>query len=211
MGQLLARTPLDPVQQRMTGVINDSSDQLHGVVADLLDALDLRSGRLALAPEPVRLDTLVAEAARAAADKAAAKGLEFRLEIPREAVVELDADAARLRQVIVKLLDNAVKFTAQGAVVLSVARRDEPAGGVRLEVRDTGVGFDEVVAQRLFQAFEQADSSMSRPFGGLGLGLAICRGLVELMGGAISAQAAPGQGARFVVELPQPVRAMRAA
>jgi signal transduction histidine kinase len=181
------------------------------VVADLLDALDLRSGRLALASQPVRLDALVEAAALAAAQKAAAKGLDFRLELATEAAVEIEVDAARLRQVLGKLLDNAVKFTTAGSVVLAAGRADDDPGRVRLEVRDTGVGFDEIAAGRLFQAFEQADSSMSRPFGGLGLGLAICRGLLHLMGGTIQAEAEPGRGARFVVELPLPVRSARAA
>jgi signal transduction histidine kinase len=104
--------------------------------------------------------------------------------------------------VLGKLLDNGVKFTEAGEVVLSVRRLEGDAGRVVLRVSDTGVGFEPSMADRLFRPFEQADGSLTRRFGGVGLGLAICRGLVDLMGGVITAQGKPGEGAVFCVELP---------
>ncbi|WP_374577160.1 ATP-binding protein [Phenylobacterium sp. J367] len=111
----------------------------------------------------------------------------------------VEVDPQRLRQVLGKVLDNAVKFTEAGEVALRVARS---ADGVAFEVRDTGVGFDAETAKRMFKPFEQADGSLTRRFGGVGLGLAICNGLVGLMGGQISAEGEPGKGATFRVELP---------
>ncbi|HEY8614808.1 hybrid sensor histidine kinase/response regulator [Phenylobacterium sp.] len=206
MGQMLARTPLSDQQRRMVDIVNASSDQLHGVVADLLDTLDLTAGGLTLAPEPADLNALIEDVATEARRKAEAKGLAFRLEAaPMAGLVQVDA--ARLRQVLGKLLDNAVKFTEFGEVALSVT--PAPAG-VAFEVRDTGVGFDPETAERMFRPFEQADGSLTRRFGGVGLGLAICSGLVGLMGGEIAAESQPGQGAVFRIVLPLPALAAAA-
>jgi two-component system sensor histidine kinase EvgS len=202
MGQMLAKTELTEKQQKMTGIINASADQLHGVVADLLDTLDLTAGGLTLHREVVSLGDLVKDAVGAAQAKAAAKGLAFKLDVATGAAGPVETDVQRLRQVLVKLLDNAVKFTEAGEVSLTIKRAD--AAQVVLEVRDTGVGFDDDTARRMFNPFEQADGSLTRRFGGVGLGLAICRGLVELMDGAITAEGRPGKGATFRVELPLP-------
>jgi signal transduction histidine kinase len=106
--------------------------------------------------------------------------------------------------VVAKLLDNAVKFTESGEVALSLSRPKATPERVILEVRDTGVGFDEATAERLFKPFEQSDGSMTRRFGGAGVGLTIIQRIVDLMGGAIAAKAKPGSGAVFRVELPLP-------
>jgi signal transduction histidine kinase len=209
MGQLLARTALSEPQQRMAGIINSSADQLHGVVADVLDTLDINSGKMFLTPELVPAGELIREAAGPACEEAAAKGIGFRLDIAAEAEGMIETDPERLRQVVGKLLDNAVKFTEAGEVSLSAARGE--AGGLRIVVRDTGVGFDGATSERLFRPFEQADGSLTRRFGGVGLGLAICRGLVELMGGAIAAEGRPGEGACFTVDLPLAAAAAKAA
>jgi signal transduction histidine kinase len=209
MGQMLAKTELDTRQQRMAGIINTSAGQLTGVVTDLLDTLDLSAGAMVLSPTAVDLAALAEAAAAPAAERAAEKGLAFRIELAATARCMVQADPHRLRQVIGKLLDNAVKFTEAGEVVLSIACNDR--GGVVVEVRDTGVGFDEATAKRLFRAFEQADGSLTRRFGGVGLGLAICRGLVELMGGTITAKGRPGEGAVFRVETPAVSLAAEAA
>lgn len=206
MGQLLGRTELSDAQRRMAEIINTSAEALHGVVADLLDTLDISSGRLALAPAPVEVGELLRRAAEPAAEAAAAKGLRFTLAIAPEAAGPAVADALRLGQLLAKLLDNAVKFTEAGEVVLSAARPAQTPEILTLEVRDTGVGFDAERGERLFRPFEQADGSLTRRFGGVGLGLAICRGLVELMGGEIAAEARPGEGATFRVQLPLPAR-----
>lgn len=207
MGQMLARTELSDQQRKMVGIVNASADQLHGVVADLLDTLDLTAGGLKLSPETAPLDRIVEEAAAAAAAKASAKGLAFSADIGKDAAAPIECDPQRLRQVLGKLLDNAVKFTEAGEVSLRVARA---ADALTFEIRDTGVGFDEETARRMFKPFEQADGSLTRRFGGVGLGLAICRGLVELMGGTITAESRPGDGSVFRVELPLKAQAAAA-
>jgi signal transduction histidine kinase len=211
MGQMLVKTPLSEPQQRMADIINSSADALYGVVADLLDTLDLTSGRLALSPSVTSLDELLRKAAAPAELAAKEKGLGFTVTIEPGAGDPVAADPKRLGQVVTKLLDNAVKFTEAGQVALAVSRPAATPETLVIEVRDTGVGFDPDMVERLFRPFEQADGSLTRRFGGVGLGLAICRGLVELMDGDIAAEGRPGEGATFRVELPLPVQAMRAA
>lgn len=200
MGQMLAKSELTAQQQKMAGIINASAEQLHSVVADLLDTLDLTAGGLKLTPQAADLAALVDEVCGPVAEKAKAKGLAFESDIDRKIGVAM-VDADRLRQILGKLLDNAVKFTEAGQVGLAV-RRD--GDRVVIEVKDTGVGFDEETAKRMFRPFETADGSLTRKFGGVGLGLAICRGLVDLMAGEITAEGQPGKGAVFRVELPLP-------
>jgi signal transduction histidine kinase len=207
MGQMLAKTELSETQRKLASIINASAEQLHGVVADLLDTLDLTAGGITLTPEPVDLAGLVDEAAKACAARAEAKGLGFKLDVDKKAGVA-DVDGHRLRQILSKLLENAVKFTEAGEVSLTVKRKGDQ---VTLEVRDSGVGFDAEAAKRMFRAFEQADGSLTRRFGGVGLGLAICKGLVDLMGGTIAAEGKPGIGAVFRVELPLPAAAAKNA
>jgi signal transduction histidine kinase len=206
MGQMLARTELTDQQRKMVEIVNASSDQLHGVVADLLDTLDLSAGGLTLTPAPTDLAQLAQQAATAAAQRAQAKGLAFKAELAPD-LGAANVDGQRLAQVLAKVLENAVKFTDAGGVTLHAVRTAE---GVTFEVRDTGVGFDAETARRMFKPFEQADGSLSRKFGGVGLGLAICNGLVALMGGRIAAEGAPGEGAVFRVELPLDVQAVAA-
>ena len=205
MGKMLANAGLNAQQQKLTDIINASAEQLQAVVTDLLDTLDLNSGGLLLSPAPVGLGELVREAAGGVADRAAKKGLALKVEIDPRAEGPVVADAARLRQVLGKILDNGVKFTEAGEVALSVRRAGDDR--VVFTVSDTGVGFEPALAHRLFRPFEQADGSLTRRFGGVGLGLAICRGLVDLMGGAITAEGRPGEGATFTVELPLPCSA----
>lgn len=205
MGGLLAKTELTDRQRRMADIINSSAEVLHGVVADLLDTLDLTSGGLTLSPRTTALGPLVEAAASKAAARAAEKGLAFTVQVAEDACGQVEADPKRLSQILTKLLDNAVKFTDAGEVTLGVSRSSAAPDTVIFEVRDTGVGFDPATAERLFGPFEQADGSLTRRFGGVGLGLAICRGLVEQMAGVITAKGGPGQGATFRVELPLPL------
>ncbi len=116
----------------------------------------------------------------------------------------VEADPVRLRQVLAHLLNNAIKFTEQGRVLLSVRRSADAPERVVFEVADTGIGFDPALTEHLFQRFQQADGSRTRRYGGVGLGLAICREVTSQMGGVISADSRPGQGAVFRVELPLP-------
>jgi signal transduction histidine kinase len=211
MGQLLAKTPLDDKQRKMGDIINSSASALNGIVCDLLDMMELNSGELILSPALTPLGALVREATAQAEAAASAKGLGFKFAIAPDAELPVHADRARVKQILTKLLDNAVKFTEAGEVGVTVARSPSDSERVILTVHDTGVGFDPAIARRLFRPFEQADGSLTRKFGGNGLGLAICHSLVELMGGAITADSRPGAGSSFQVELPLPSCAAAAA
>lgn len=199
MGQMLTQTPLSDHQRKMADIINESAGQLHEVIADLLDMLALISGSMRLELRRASPGELVRTIAAGARDKAARKGLDLHLEITPEAETEATIDPERLAQVLAKLVDNAVKFTDSGKVRVAAARGPDQ---LTFEVRDTGPGFDAETAAKLFKPFVQADGSLSRRHGGLGLGLAICRGLVELMSGTVEAQAEPGAGATFRIALP---------
>jgi CheY-like chemotaxis protein len=135
---------------------------------------------------------------------AQAKGIDFAVEMEVGARSTFIGDAPRLRQILCNLLSNAIKFTNRGAVTLTASAQSGTGTGasqLRFTVRDSGIGFDQATKARLFGRFEQADGSITRRFGGTGLGLAISRSLAEAMGGALEAEAAPGQGACFVLNL----------
>jgi signal transduction histidine kinase len=202
MAAMLAQSDLTEAQRKMVGIIKASADGMLDVVSDLLDTLDLMTRGLSLSPGRLDLGELVREAADRHAGRARGKGLAFELTIDPAAEGPVETDGKRLRQVLDKLMDNAVKFTEAGQIAVSVGR---PAPErVRIEVRDTGIGFDAAVAERLFRPFEQSDGSLTRRYGGVGLGLAISRGIVEAMGGEIGADGKPGGGALFRVDLPLP-------
>jgi signal transduction histidine kinase len=211
MSALLERTNLDPAQRKMTGVIRSSSDAMTTVVTDLLDALDLTTNELVLRPDRIRLGEIIRQAADEAEAAARAKGLGFRFDLAPDVEGLVQADAYRLQQILGKLLGNAVKFSDAGEVGLSVRRSPASAGLVVFEVSDTGIGIEPAAMEQLFKPFQQADGSHSRRNGGLGLGLAISRGLVERMGGAIAATSRAGEGSVFRVELPLPAEAAIAA
>ncbi len=204
MAQVLTHTPLTPTQAEMIGVINSSAAGLQTILSDLLDVVALSAGQVALETEARPLGDLVRGAAAPARAQARHKGLAFSVELSPDAEGEAEVDPDRLGQVLANLLGNAVKFTEHGEVSLRVSRTPVDGDMVVFEVRDTGVGFNPETAQRLFNSFEQADGSSTRRFGGVGLGLTICRELVEQMGGAISAEGWPGEGALFRVEAPLP-------
>jgi signal transduction histidine kinase len=186
----------------MVEIIRSSADGMLEVVSDLHDTLDLLTRGLSLTPAPVAVGELVREAAERHAGRARDKGLAFQLAIDPAAEGPVEADGKRLRQVLDKVMDNAVKFTEDGEVAVSV-RRPAP-DRLQIEVKDTGIGFDPAIAERLFRPFEQSDGSLTRRYGGVGLGLGISRGIVEAMGGAISAEGQPGAGALFRIILPLP-------
>jgi len=204
MAQVLASTALTAQQGEMVKIINASAEGLQAILSDLLDIVDLTAGRVSLDRETILLGELLRDAAASAVVQARHKGLEFRIELAPEVEGRAEIDPGRLRQVLCNLLSNAVKFTAKGAITLGARRPDPDGPEVVIEVADTGVGFDPAEAERLFERFEQADGSSTRRFGGVGLGLSICRELVAQMGGAISAEGRPGEGATFRVIVPLP-------
>ena len=202
LAHVLARTQLDPQQAKLVGTIIESAVVLERLLSDVLDLSRIESGQLELRRESFRLERLVEEAAANFEPQAADKGLEFKVDIAPHAYGEVLGDPVRLRQVLGNLLSNAVKFTAQGRIELKVWREDDEVAA--FEVIDSGIGFEPGESDRLFDRFVQADGSITRQYGGSGLGLSICRELVEMMGGQIGATAAPDQGARFWVRAPLP-------
>ena len=203
MAEALERGGLDPGQREIVSTIRDSAGALNELLGDLLTFSDLEGGKLELRAAPTRLDEVAETVVRRHRPAAEAKGLALHLEADAAARAPVLADAERLAQVLSQLLSNAVKFTAEGqvSVSLSLAGSCEARRQI-VEVTDTGVGFDPDDAERLFQRFEQGDASFTRRFGGTGLGLAICRQMVELMDGSVRATSRPGRGATFTVDLP---------
>ena len=200
----LARTPLSPQQAEMVELVRSSSVTLERLVTDILDVSRIESGRMTLETRPFDLNDALIPAIAPLRGLAEEKGLTFRFERADAACGVFNGDVVRVRQILGNLLSNAVKFTAQGQVSVHVDLLDRGDGAVllTLEVRDTGIGFGADHAAQLFQRFSQADASITRRFGGAGLGLSICHALTEMMGGRIEAESAPGEGSRFQVELP---------
>lgn len=205
MSTLLAETPLDTEQRDYVQTLRLSSEQLLHVIHDILDYSQLESGQLVLEPAATHLRTVIEEACDIVAPQAREKGLDLLVDIPDAGVDDFPAlvmiDAPRLRQVLIHLLQNAVKFTARGEVAVHVSRLPQPLpdGPVVLEFRviDSGIGIAPERVESLFEAFTQVDFSPTRQYGGSGLGLAICRGLVGLMGGRIGVESELDQGSSF--------------
>jgi len=181
-------------------VIADAGGSLMTVLNDILDFSKVEAGQIELHLEPVELQSVLSTSAEIMREPARAKGLAFRLETEGLEDQAFRLDGQRLRQVLLNLLNNAVKFTDEGHIRLSAALADE-GRTLRFEVSDTGIGIDEDVIGRLFLRFSQADSSTTRHYGGSGLGLAICKGLIERMGGRIGVESRTGQGSLFWFEL----------
>jgi len=210
MAHLALATPLAPNARDYVEKIQRAGQTLLGLINDILDFSKIEAGKLQLSPDDFDLDDLIGDVVVVTGHDAAAKELAWRVEVAPGVPRRLHGDPLRLAQVLINLVNNAVKFTATGgAVTLSIARepeaREAAAGGtarVRFEVSDTGIGLSPEQQARLFQPFVQADGSTSRRYGGTGLGLSISRRLVELMGGRIGVESVLGQGARFHFDVP---------
>jgi signal transduction histidine kinase/ActR/RegA family two-component response regulator len=203
----LARTGLNARQREMVRLIETSAESLQVLLADVLDMARVEAGRLEIAPEPFDVRETAMAMAELFRAKAEDKGLELQVRIGRGIARRHLGDATRLKQIIGNLLSNAVKFTESGGVAL-ILEAAESAGGrqaLTLGVEDSGIGFDADTAQRLFGRFAQADGSISRRFGGAGLGLSISAALAELMGGRIDARSAPGKGSCFTLSVTLPL------
>ena len=177
------------------------------ILNDILDFSKLESGRLTLEAIAFSPAALVHNAVSILRPRASAKGLEIKMVEDPVVPPALMGDAGRIRQMLLNLMSNAVKFTQTGEIVISVhcLRRDQESATIEWSVSDTGIGIPPDRLKDLFKDFMQADSSISRRFGGSGLGLAICKRLVEQMGGEISAISAPGQGSTFRFSLTLPI------
>jgi signal transduction histidine kinase/DNA-binding response OmpR family regulator len=219
MSTLLAETALDPEQRDYLQTIRLSSDQLLAVINDILDFSKIESGKLELESEPLSIRGAVEEACDIAAPRAREKGLELIIDVPEARGGGLPAairgDITRLRQVLINLINNAVKFTAEGEVAVHVQLKEEAdAHGravIEFRVVDSGIGIPPERLESLFQAFTQVDASTTRKYGGTGLGLAICKRLVELMGGEIGVESRLGEGSTFWFTIAAPVAEMAPA
>jgi CheY-like chemotaxis protein len=197
------RTNLDEHQKELLAAVLSSARSLDRVLCDILDLSRAESGRIEIRAEPFCLRDFATEVSAFFASQAQDMGLGFSLTVDASADRRVVGDPDRLRQILANLLGNALKFTSAGEIGLCVAAIGHgPDQRLRFEVRDTGIGFDQTQAGRLFDRFEQADSSITRAHGGSGLGLAISRELVELMDGTIFATSRQGVGSVFTVELP---------
>jgi PAS domain S-box-containing protein len=214
MASLLMETDLTPVQREYAETISSSADALLRILNDILDLSKIEAGRFSLESLPFDLQVACDDVSELLLGRAAEKNVALVLDFPPDAPSAVVGDPGRVRQVLLNLLGNAVKFTAEGHVTLRVRGQASGAGrvAIRVEVSDTGIGIPADKATRLFEPFTQADASMSRRFGGTGLGLAISRRLVETMGGTIGFESVPGAGSTFwfTLELPSdPVAAPR--
>jgi signal transduction histidine kinase/DNA-binding response OmpR family regulator/HPt (histidine-containing phosphotransfer) domain-containing protein len=201
MAEMLELTPLDADQHRMAKVIRDSTEALLTVINDILDFSKIEAGKLDIERVPFNLTDLVGGVGELLAPKADNSGLEFILDIDPSIPEQRIGDPTRIRQILLNLGSNAVKFTEKGQVTIRVRSIDN---GLRFEVEDTGIGLTPEQLDKLFQPFVQADSSTARKFGGTGLGLSICRRLCEMMDGRIDASSVPGKSTVFWFELPLP-------
>ena len=204
MNDLLLGTELDGEQRGYAEQVARSSEHMVAIINDILDIAKLETGGLALDVSDFDLAGAVELASLAAAADARAKGLAFECALEPGVPQRVRGDGARVRQVLQALLANAVKFTQEGAVRARVAPSPETPGAIRFEVSDTGIGIDESQLDRMFEPFVQADVSLTRVYGGNGLGLAIAKDLVERMGGTIVARSTAGAGSTFSFEVPLP-------
>jgi signal transduction histidine kinase/ActR/RegA family two-component response regulator len=209
MVDLLLDSRLNAEQHEYARTAQQSAVLLLAILDDVLDYSKIEAGRLQLACERFDLKAAIGEIVALLAPRARERGLKLATRYPEGGPSHFLGDSIRIRQILLNLAGNAIKFTAQGGVTVAVEFEPAAAGkvGIRLEVVDTGIGIAAEVQGRLFSRFTQADASTTRRFGGTGLGLAITRHLVELMGGEIGVESELGQGARFWCELELPVAA----
>ncbi|MBN9692062.1 MAG: PAS domain S-box protein [Verrucomicrobia bacterium] len=203
MTGLLRETTLDGRQQEFVEAVRSSGEALLEIINEVLDFSKIESGGLSLEPEDFDLRSLVDGVIELLAPRAFQKGLQFASVIEPDIPAVLRGDDGRLRQILVNLLGNGIKFTSQGEVVMqvSIVSREETHLRLRFAVTDTGIGIDQESQAKIFSPFTQVDSTSKRKYGGTGLGLAICRRLVELMGGTIGFQSELKQGSNFWFEV----------
>ena len=201
MTELMLKDPLPDAQRRRAETVMRAGQHLLRLVNDTLDLARIEAGRLLLQDDRFELAALAADVGQLLRPNAVAKGLEFAVRLAPGLPPRVRGDEARLRQILLNLGGNAIKFTERGHVTLSLRPLD--GGGVQFDVEDSGIGLDAAQQQRLFQRFEQADGEHTqRRFGGTGLGLAISRELARAMGGELSLRSAKGEGSCFTVRLP---------
>jgi signal transduction histidine kinase/DNA-binding response OmpR family regulator/HPt (histidine-containing phosphotransfer) domain-containing protein len=199
MLELVRQTKLDPKQHRYFATAHRSAQILLGIISEILDISKIEAGKMEIEQSAFDLRDLVEEVTEIFADPADAKGLELTCSIPENLPTAVIGDAGRLRQILMNLIGNAVKFTANGGVEIGVEATevDATSAFIVFHVTDTGIGIPLDKQQHVFDAFAQADSSTTRRFGGTGLGLSIAKQLCEMMGGTIELTSEPGHGSTF--------------
>ncbi|MFN7413218.1 MAG: GAF domain-containing protein [Dolichospermum sp.] len=199
MTGLLLETPLNPEQQYFLETVRTSGDALLSLINEILDLSKLEAGKMMLETLDFNLSTCIQEVIELLAPQAHDKGLEIAALIPANVPIYIQGDASRLRQVIMNLMGNAIKFTSQGEVIIQlelISETDDTAT-IQFAIIDTGIGITTEDKNNLFQPFTQVDASITREYGGTGLGLAICQQLVTLMGGKIGIKSEIGKGSKF--------------
>jgi PAS domain S-box-containing protein len=203
MADLLGDTPLVPEQTTYLTAIKTSGNTLVSFIEDMLDLSKIEAGRLDLTPHPFGLASFVEEAVELLGPRAQAKGLEICAYVDERLPSRVIGDAARLRQVLLNLVGNAIKFTTAGGVSI-IVEPDQQPDHIVISVRDTGIGIAPEDQTRIFREFEQADTGSTRKFGGIGLGLTISKRIVERMSGGIAIESVVGKGSLFRVTVPLP-------
>jgi PAS domain S-box-containing protein len=199
MANLLAATALSDKQRRLVEQVSGSGQALLGIINDILDFAKIEAGKFELSALPFDPREAIAELTDLFSERCTQKGIEFVYYVAEDVPSQLIGDPVRLRQILVNLVGNSIKFTERGEILVEVSLLRHEADGVMLNftVEDTGIGIEAEQCVRVFESFHQADGSMTRARGGSGLGLAITRQLVELMGGKISVESELGRGSRF--------------
>ena len=204
MSHLALKSGLSARQHDYVSKIQQAGQHLLGVINDILDFSKIEAGRLEVEKHPFVLDRMLEGVVDVVGYKAGAKGLELVCDVAADVPPNLVGDALRLGQILINYSNNAIKFTEHGEISIAVRVQEQDARRVllRFEVRDTGIGLTAEQMDRLFQSFQQADTSTTRRYGGTGLGLAICKSLAELMGGEVGVHSEFGKGSTFWVTLP---------
>jgi two-component system, sensor histidine kinase and response regulator len=204
MSSLLLDSNLTSHQNEMVEAVRSSGEALMGIIEDVLDFSKIEASKIEIFAEEFDLDSVVEGVMDLFTQKSIEKGIELVVHLHPDVPARVRADAGRLRQILLNLVGNAIKFTQHGQVILDIQRAHPVSGQshLRFAVRDSGIGMSQEQISRLFMPFTQADASTTRRFGGTGLGLAICKRLVELMGGTIHVESTPAHGSEFHFTIP---------
>ncbi|MFN4120882.1 PAS domain S-box protein [Acidovorax sp.] len=204
MSHLALKSGLSPRQHDYVSKIQQAGQHLLGVINDILDFSKIEAGKLTVEKHPFMIDRMLESVSDVVGYKAGAKGLELVCDVAADVPPNLVGDSLRLGQILINFANNAIKFTESGeiSIVVRLLESSEQRVMLRFEVRDTGIGLTPEQVGRLFQSFQQADTSTTRRYGGTGLGLAICKSLAELMGGEVGVESTFGKGSTFWVSLP---------
>ena len=208
MTSLLMDTALDPKQRDFVNTIRTSGEALLTIINDILDFSKIESGKMHLEQLPFDLPNCVEEALELFSMQASTKNLDLAYLIAEDVPPWIIGDVTRLRQILVNLVNNAIKFTLRGSITITVRKKQRPHSGktdesyqLEFTIADSGIGIPKDRISRLFKAFSQVDSSTTRKYGGTGLGLAICHRLTEIMGGSIHAESMEGEGTQFIFDI----------